>query len=167
MKICIICKQAKELSDYYKHPQTLDGYLTKCKECQKENSRKNFTPEKDRARYIRNPRRRLQIIYRGINNRCNSPKDNHYKRYGARWIRNEWENFEQFYNDMKDGYINHYVHHLDKRRNTQIDRIDNNWNYCKDNCRRVTAKENVRNSSRNFNPLTKQWPSYSNLNTLK
>jgi hypothetical protein len=37
-KKCITCKQAKPLTEFYTHRQTKDGYLTKCKECQKQSS---------------------------------------------------------------------------------------------------------------------------------
>lgn len=142
MKNCIICKQTKELSEYYRHPQTADWYMTKCKECQKSNSRNSRTKEKDRNRYKSSPRKRLQVVFKCIMRRCYDPNDNHYKRYGAKGIKCEWGSFDEFYSDMYLSYIDHYVNHCYKNRNTQIDRIDNTWNYSKENCRRVTAKEN-------------------------
>lgn len=99
--------------------------MTKCKDCQKLNSRTTRSKEQDKVRYKKNPKKRMQLIFRGIKNRCTNPKDNHYKRYGARGIKNNRESFEDFYEDMKDSYIDHYVAHCDKARNTQIDRIDN------------------------------------------
>ena len=32
-KICKGCKKEKDISDFYKHPKTSDGYLNYCKEC--------------------------------------------------------------------------------------------------------------------------------------
>lgn len=44
---------------------------------------------------------------------------------------------------MKDDY---YIH-LEKywNINTTIDRIDNNWNYCKENCRWSTMRQQLEN----------------------
>ena len=39
-KVCIECKQDKELSDFYKHSGMSDGHLNKCKECVKRVSKK-------------------------------------------------------------------------------------------------------------------------------
>ena len=35
LKTCIVCGLVKVASDFYKHPAMKDGYLSKCKECQK------------------------------------------------------------------------------------------------------------------------------------
>lgn len=83
---------------------------------------------------------KLRRIFRGMKHRCNNPKDKCYKYYWWKWVRIERETFEDFYSDMSDSYIEHYNQYGEK--DTQIDRMDNNGNYCKENCRRVTAKEN-------------------------
>jgi hypothetical protein len=73
----------------------------------------------------------------GMKRRCNCPNQNGYERYGGRGITYDpkWETFEGFYADMGDrpgpGY--------------DLDRIDNNGNYCKENCRWVTHLENCKN----------------------
>lgn len=42
MKRCITCQEEKDLADFYKHPESRDGHLGKCKECQKASSRKSW-----------------------------------------------------------------------------------------------------------------------------
>ena len=70
--------------------------------------------------------------------RCTDPKNRMYHRYGGRGIRfcKEWEQFEPF----KEWALAHgWKEHL------ALDRIDNDGDYCPENCRWVTQRENNRN----------------------
>jgi len=51
--------------------------------------------------------------------------------------------FEEFRDDMYKSYLEHVEKYWEKE--TSIDRIDNNWNYCKENCKRSTPKEQSNN----------------------
>jgi hypothetical protein len=69
--------------------------------------------------------------------RCNNPKNTHYARYGGRGITYDpaWNKFENFLQDMGEK--------PDHRM--ELDRINNEDNYCKENCRWATRKEQTRN----------------------
>lgn len=81
----------------------------------------------------------LYWVWTTMKQRCLNPKNPKYKRYGMRGISisKDWMNFENFYNDMHKLYI----------KGLQIDRINNDGNYCKENCRWVTSKVNNNNKS--------------------
>ena len=66
--------------------------------------------------------------------------------YFWKWIKCEWKTFESFRDDMYESYLEHVAMFWEK--NTSIDRIDGNWNYCKANCRWATCKEQSENTSR-------------------
>jgi predicted nucleic acid-binding Zn ribbon protein len=69
--------------------------------------------------------------------RCRNEKDPNYRNYGARGISvcEKWKDFMSFYKDMGDVPF----------ENAQLDRIDNDGNYCPENCQWILPKENSRN----------------------
>lgn len=75
--------------------------------------------------------------------RCNNPNDPAFKWYGERGIKvsSEWEKFENFYRDMGNKPTPKHT----------LERVDNNGNYCKENC--VWATMDVQGKNRRDNVL--------------
>jgi len=72
-----------------------------------------------------------------MKNRCNNPNSTHYERYGGRGIEYDpsWNDFSVFLQDMG----------RKPDLKTELERVDNDKNYCKENCRWATRKEQTRN----------------------
>jgi len=124
-------------------------------------------------------RTRFYGVYRDMKQRCNYEKDKQYNLYGGRGIKCEWNSFLDFKKDMYKSYIKHKKKYPEYR-NTSIDRINNNGNYCKENCRWATHKIQQCNKSTTayitYNGVTKtrqEWskitgiPNYSIYNRIK
>lgn len=96
--------------------------------------------------FAKNGKSRFYKIYTGIKQRCTNPNSNRFKNYGGRGIKNEWNSFEDFKNDM---YLP-YKGHVEKFgiKQTSIDRINVNGNYCRENCKWATNREQMNNTRR-------------------
>ena len=107
---------------------------------------------------------RLYRIWKNMKQRCSNPKASKFELYGGKGITvcDSWKN--SFENFAKWSYENGYTDEL------SIDRIDSNKNYCSENCRWTTYKEQGNNTSANhlvtYNGITQtlsKWADSLNL----
>lgn len=91
---------------------------------------------------INHKKQRLYRIYDHVKYRCLCPTCDAYKHYGGRGIKicKEWLNYENFRSwALANGY----------KDNLTLDRIDVNGDYCPENCRWISQKEQQRNKRTN------------------
>lgn len=85
---------------------------------------------------------RLYLTWKTMRSRCNNPNNKSYIRYGGRGISvcKEWDDFTIFLADMESSF----------EEGKTLDRIDNNGNYCKSNCKWSTNIEQANNKRNNL-----------------
>lgn len=62
-KICFKCGEEKDLSEFYKHPQTKDGRMNKCKSCTKSDVNKNYQINSQDPKWMEKERERAKEKY--------------------------------------------------------------------------------------------------------
>lgn len=112
-------------------------------------------------------RKRLNSIWYSMKDRCYNVKHDYYYNYGGRGIKvcDRWLIFDNFYKDLVNGYKNHVKEYGEK--NTTLDRIDVNGDYCKENCKWSTKKEQANNRKDNvITPTGETLKQYCDRNNL-
>jgi len=108
---------------------------------------------------------RIYTIWAMMKQRCINVNHEAYNRYWWRWIKCEWEIFENFKEDMYESYLEHKKIHWTK--NTTLDRRNNDWNYCKDNCKWATKKEQANNTRVSVNYTLRKYQNIFKKDILK
>lgn len=133
------------------------GHSSQCKNCQLTDvQQRNITHNQSHTKLYR--------VWNGMKQRCGNPNNKSYPDYGGRGIKvcDAWQSFDAFQTwAWSHGY----------GEGVEIDRIDNDGDYCPENCRWIDRVGNARNKSNNklisYNGEEKtlsEWAAYFGVN---
>ena len=146
-KTCSKCGVEKEISLFHKNSTCVGGVRPECKSCAVLYSQNRYIQNKEKIRNkfktwcFNYPWKRT---YSAIVQRCDNPKGSSYSSYGGRGIKNLFKSSDE----LHELWIRDKAYEMIR---PSIDRIDNDGNYCTENCRYIEYKENsqkARNSEK-------------------
>ncbi len=113
------------------------GHSTSCG-CKRNETLQNKAIHGKNRRGSRSP---IYGVWAMMIQRCRNKKDKKYRLYGDRGITvcERWLTFKSFYEDMGDAPV------IESGERLQIDRINNDKGYCKENCRWATRSQQMKN----------------------
>ena len=86
---------------------------------------------------------KLYEVWKTMKQRCSNPNNSHYNNYGARGISvcEEWAGgYKEFYDwAIENGY----------QQGLSIERMNNDGNYCPENCKWIPMSQQARNTRKN------------------
>ena len=132
------CGKYREVS--VSHLKTYN--VRSCKECARINKENNWKEICKTSKARR--RERLYAVWQSMKQRCHNPTNKDYKFYGKRGIKvcSEWyANYDCFKKwAVENGY----------KENLSIDRINNEGDYCPDNCRFIPLRYQAFNRRKTY-----------------
>ena len=183
-----VIKRIENMFQTEKRPSGYPTYLVMCSECWKQfpmikyeiwktekcqwcaNKKREWINIRERKKTSRKNTKSLWMRrskfykkYQGIKTRCEYPNTHWFKNYWWRWIKCLWKTFNEFYDDMYESYLEFAKIHWED--DTTIDRIDVNGDYCKENCRWLTMKEQ-QSWKRNNHKIVYRWKEYPTIKWL-